>query len=154
MQPVSAACRSTYRCAFAVQMGLGTIEGDLLADEGHRRRVGTGLLQGNQGFQIVRLLDLLLDARELDQLVGHLVRVHRALRILVLKLCGQQRQEGVKVLCQFPEELVDSVTGVLDELVRLVMLISFSPIRRPCSVRRLHRARCHSESFASCPVPD
>ena len=55
------------------------------------------LLQRNQRGELVVRLELLLDLRELHELLGELVGVERVERILVLELRGQQLQEGLEV---------------------------------------------------------
>ena len=73
------------------------VDHDRGADEVERRRRLRGLVQRHQGRQGVIRLHLLLDRREFDQLLGELVGVHRAERILVLQLRRQQRQKALKV---------------------------------------------------------
>ena len=55
------------------------------------------LLQRDEGLQLRIHVHLLLDAGELDELLGELVGVERVERILILELGGQQRQEGLEV---------------------------------------------------------
>src|SRR6185312_5339323 len=69
----------------------------ILADELQRLRRLRGLLQRNQRRQRVIGLELLLDAGELDELLGELVCVERVERVLILKLGRQQREEGLEI---------------------------------------------------------
>ena len=54
-------------------------------------------LQRNERGQLVVLLELLLDLRELHELLGELVGVERVERVLVLELRRQQCQEGLEI---------------------------------------------------------
>ena len=85
-------------CRLAVgECGGTAVDDRRLADEAERLGRLRGLLQGNQRCQRVVGVELLLDAGEFDQLLGELVGVERAERILVLQLGRQQLQKALKV---------------------------------------------------------
>ena len=67
------------------------------ADKASAVRRLRGLLQRNQRGELIVLLELLLDLRELHELLGELVGVQRIERVLVLELRRQQLQEGLKL---------------------------------------------------------
>ena len=56
-----------------------------------------GLLQRDQRGQRIVGVDLLLDTGEFDELLGELVGVERAERVLILQLGRQQLQEALEV---------------------------------------------------------
>src|SRR5262249_26874679 len=78
------------RCGLAVDRNRCTHK----CERGRRLR---GLLDRDERGELIVLLHLLLDLRELDELGGELVGVERVKRILVLELGRQQGEEGREV---------------------------------------------------------
>ena len=67
-----------------VSLVVGAVDCRGRAEEAHRRGGLVGLLQRDQRGELRVHVDLLLDARELHQLLGELVGVERIERVLVL----------------------------------------------------------------------
>src|SRR4029077_8038433 len=76
------------------------VDSDVGADQLQRLQRFRTLLHRDQRLQVRVHVDLLLDGRELDQLLGELIGVERIERILVLQLRGQEFQEGIEIAGQ------------------------------------------------------
>jgi len=87
--------------ALLTRLVVAAIDHCSLADEGQRLCRLRGL-PGSETSAVSwsLVLELLLDACELHELLGKLVSIQRIERILVLQLRGQQRQEGLEVPSQ------------------------------------------------------
>src|SRR5690606_14634285 len=68
---------------------------------GRRAGLACRQLQTEQRLKSLFLSDLLLNARELDELGYEFCRIHRRERILLFHLLGQQRQERLEILREF-----------------------------------------------------
>ncbi len=82
----------------AVEPRGAAVDRDGLADEHQRLGRLRGLLDLHQRGELIVGLELLLDLRELHELLGELVGVQRIERVLVLQLRGQQQQEGLEIV--------------------------------------------------------